>query len=296
MSEELLPCPWCKPGESHFAYSGTCVRCTYHTGWIRIVNWNRRASLSTQPETEPAPTGPIPEDAATQITKYIWVDSENGYQPIQNALLLITAKWVRDGNACEQTILDLREALEQSFAEAIRMHPLYDRACDAIKYWKDTWTECASGLDRTKDELTQALKEREMLQVDCASLQAHSKYQSEEMDYLRAKLSAVTQERDNLAAARDRALSRIHENLDPDHNPDNLTPEQYGAADGWRLLKRSEAVGFECSEMDGWACKSEVWDACLDISKKSELWDRITYRTRLSVAELAALRAKGAEQ
>lgn len=109
----------------------------------------------------------------------------------------------------------------------------------------------------------------------------------------RAQLAAVTQERDNLAAARDRALSRIHENLDPDHNPANLTPEQYGAADGWRLLKRSEinTRGEQISEIECWnrVCKNWItyrfYGAC----------DDETYRTRLSVAELAALRAKGAE-
>ena len=148
-------------------------------------------------------------------------------------------------------------------------------------------------------ELTQALKERD---------EAFDKPSYEELrlrserDSLRAQLAAVTLERDNLAAWKEwalagttpkKAVEYMLSNPDPDHNPANLTPEQYGAADGWRLLKRSEihTRGEQIPEIECWNRAYKNWithrfyGAC----------DDEVYRTRLSPAELAALRAKGAE-
>lgn len=164
--------------------------------------------------------------------------------------------------------------------------------------------EAKSKLARTERELAQALKElgetqcRELaegLRADATTL---------ERDLLRAQLAAVTQERDNYAAVMDNEASipkgshiKVTEMqiADPDHNPDNLFPEQYGAADGWRLLKRSEiredGPSTTFKEIERYfAFPKPVWEA--GYYGASEC---VTYRTILSVAELAALRAKGAE-
>lgn len=78
--------------------------------------------------------------------------------------------------------------------------------------------------------------------------------------------------------------------LDELQNPDNLSPEQYGAADGWRLLKRSEIGRYEVSEhVEMLGCNGQ-WSSFWCGNSPTR-----TYRTRLSVVELAALRAKGAE-
>lgn len=218
MSEELLPCPFCgsnpntilrprhdEHDECEYAYHE--IECTNRDcGVCPIVNedlkeedgenawalaidravtaWNRRAPLATQPETEvnpcpenvgnektpgsnAAPTGPIPADAATN-----------------------TANAIRD----------------------------YLRECSNGERWPDR--EVVEEIFRTnfaplcplnsnlRRELTQALKERDEMNrsfeamldnwrsaLDCVAEEKHKS------DSLRAQLAAVTQERDNLAAA-----------------------------------------------------------------------------------------------
>jgi len=73
------------------------------------------------------------------------------------------------------------------------------------------------------------------------------------------------------------------------HNPDNLTPEQVGVSDGWRLLDEDEITdaadqigGIEAFELGAWASNAPhgyIGNV-----------DGITYRTRLSRAELRKAR------
>jgi hypothetical protein len=73
----------------------------------------------------------------------------------------------------------------------------------------------------------------------------------------------------------------------PAHNPDNLTPEQYGAVEGYRLLDRDEIRDRvkPHGEIEQWLGKRS-WggELCygIDIYK--------TYRTKLSRKELAKLK------
>lgn len=71
-----------------------------------------------------------------------------------------------------------------------------------------------------------------------------------------------------------------------EHNPDELSKEQYGASEGWRLLDEGEISAQEHyqSEIEGWYNNS--WD--------DTGWEgsdnSTTYRTRLTRAELAEKR------
>jgi hypothetical protein len=68
---------------------------------------------------------------------------------------------------------------------------------------------------------------------------------------------------------------------DPEHNPDGLTPDQVGVADGWRLLRRSEVrARRELVEVQRWL--DAEW--CGGTWMASVLHG--TYRTRLPYGEL----------
>ena len=74
--------------------------------------------------------------------------------------------------------------------------------------------------------------------------------------------------------------------LVPAHNPDNLTPEQYGAVEGYRLLYADEIKDRqkEHEEIEAWGNWDKYWG-------KSYFGHsfRMTYRTKLSREELAKL-------
>jgi hypothetical protein len=75
------------------------------------------------------------------------------------------------------------------------------------------------------------------------------------------------------------------------HNPDNLTPEQVGVSEGWRLLESDEIHGeLSLDDVGGWACGSKEWNGCFG---HGDMWKSITYRTKLSRAELR--KARGLE-
>jgi len=68
---------------------------------------------------------------------------------------------------------------------------------------------------------------------------------------------------------------------DPEHNPDNLTPEQVGVAGGWRLLRQSEVKERENAvRVQGWPIRRWVGGEW----KASD--PACTYRTRLPYGEL----------
>lgn len=75
--------------------------------------------------------------------------------------------------------------------------------------------------------------------------------------------------------------------LVPVHNPDNLTPKQYGAVEGYRLLYADEIKDRQKDheEIEAWDIYDKYWG-------KSYLGHsfRITYRTKLSREELAKLK------
>ena len=74
--------------------------------------------------------------------------------------------------------------------------------------------------------------------------------------------------------------------LVPAHNPDNLTPEQYGAVEGYRLLYADEIIERKqrYKEIEAW--DGYAWIAmCFKGSSSSD-----TYRTKLSRKELAKLK------
>lgn len=77
------------------------------------------------------------------------------------------------------------------------------------------------------------------------------------------------------------------------HNPDNLTPEQVGVADGWRLLDENEILS-QFDNRPPYTC--QAW---LEFKWSSEDLGynggspNLTYRTRLSRAELRAARGVG---
>ena len=74
--------------------------------------------------------------------------------------------------------------------------------------------------------------------------------------------------------------------LVPAHNPDNLTPEQYGAVEGYRLLYADEII-----ERKQRYKEIEAWDdyAWIDMHFKGSS-SSDTYRTKLSRKELAKLK------
>lgn len=77
------------------------------------------------------------------------------------------------------------------------------------------------------------------------------------------------------------------------HNPDSLTPEQVGVADGWRLLDEDEILppSVWLAQIHAWNCENDnKWNATGWVGSNTV----ITYRTKLSRAELAAKR-KGAK-
>ena len=70
------------------------------------------------------------------------------------------------------------------------------------------------------------------------------------------------------------------------HNPNNLTPEQYGAVEGYRLLYADEIIERKqrYKEIEAW--DDYAWiDMCFKGSSSSD-----TYRTKLSRKELAKLK------
>lgn len=71
------------------------------------------------------------------------------------------------------------------------------------------------------------------------------------------------------------------------NNPDKLTDEEVGVANGWRLLDEDEIVGVWCGyerlgHVDCWSCGQ--WQP-----GNRGICNEATYRTRLSREELAAL-------
>lgn len=71
------------------------------------------------------------------------------------------------------------------------------------------------------------------------------------------------------------------------HNPHKLTPEQYGAADGWRLLDADELSSYPVVTTDaihGWNKVEFVYGDFWAVNHE------ITYRTKLTRAELRAAR------
>lgn len=98
------------------------------------------------------------------------------------------------------------------------------------------------------------------------------------------RLAAVTQERDQYK----RDFEALYGAASgPDHNADTLTPEQYGQTEGWRLLTKAEVGDYWTSHAEIEAFYRGKWDAYnMGNSPK------FTYRTRLTVAELAALRGQ----
>lgn len=72
------------------------------------------------------------------------------------------------------------------------------------------------------------------------------------------------------------------------HNPNNLTPEQIGTADGWRLLAKDEVFGNSIPPIHSYGCLSRKWFD--DGREHGEMWGTITYRTKLTRAELRAAR------
>lgn len=64
--------------------------------------------------------------------------------------------------------------------------------------------------------------------------------------------------------------------IPPFHNPNNLTPEQYGASEGWRLLRVSE-LGKNASEVQFFSYTSWSWVSC---SPAAVIHDDGSYRTR----------------
>lgn len=75
------------------------------------------------------------------------------------------------------------------------------------------------------------------------------------------------------------------------HNPDNVTPAQLNPKgdSGWRFLERDEIKRRqELSEhIEGWFANTDSWDGHLPLEGCSKV---ITYRTRLTRAELAKLK------
>lgn len=70
------------------------------------------------------------------------------------------------------------------------------------------------------------------------------------------------------------------------HNPDNLTPEQYGKAEGWRLLDEDEVTKEGQPFIDVIArWSNKAWS-----NGANGHWGNITYRTKLSRAELRKAR------
>lgn len=67
-----------------------------------------------------------------------------------------------------------------------------------------------------------------------------------------------------------------------DHNPDNLTPEQVGVSDGWRLLSKEEnSISYRMQakitiDIQRWSSSELAWDDS-SWSGDEELF---TYRTR----------------
>lgn len=76
--------------------------------------------------------------------------------------------------------------------------------------------------------------------------------------------------------------------LVPAHNPDNLTPEQYGAVEGYRLLYADEIKDRFKShkEIEMWSNNDDKWLAIRFKGSSSDY----TYRTKLSRKELAKLK------
>lgn len=61
------------------------------------------------------------------------------------------------------------------------------------------------------------------------------------------------------------------------HNPDNLTPEQYGAADGWRLLYGCELNNLPLGAQ---VYKGRVWMTSLAVGRSGKASKLYAYRTR----------------
>jgi len=71
------------------------------------------------------------------------------------------------------------------------------------------------------------------------------------------------------------------ENLPPVHNPDNLTPEQIGAKDGWRLLRMDEEIPEDAQSMATHNYKTIIWAPVTEIGLKGNVfWSLPGLRTR----------------
>lgn len=73
------------------------------------------------------------------------------------------------------------------------------------------------------------------------------------------------------------------------HNPDNLTPEQVGVSEGWRLLDEDEVTGASNREIDGIQLflRGREWWGDSNLSGNG---NHVTYRTKLTREELAEKR------
>jgi len=74
------------------------------------------------------------------------------------------------------------------------------------------------------------------------------------------------------------------------HNPDSLTPEQWGESEGWRLLRVDEIMeeergGLSCAPFSFWS-PSRGWENGICYADSLV----VTYRTKLTRAELRAAR------
>ncbi len=93
---------------------------------------------------------------------------------------------------------------------------------------------------------------------------------------------------ENHAIEADRVPANPPLQSDIAHNPDNLTDEQVGVADGWRLLRKSELSGFTPTgaevqfklgyrQRDKW--ERIIFSPLVD--------DDFTYRTRVPLGQLS---------
>ena len=84
-----------------------------------------------------------------------------------------------------------------------------------------------------------------------------------------------------------KSTTSIASTPDEPHNPDNLTPEQIGIAEGWRLLtKRENEYGPQLKEIEAWYEHSLGWS---NIGYEGAHVN-VTYRTKLTPEQLRTAR------